>query len=321
MAEKTFNQIIALMQTHFDNHNYAEGLALASQALKNFPQRYPLINYWRMSMTAGMGAVPQANQILKETLAAGCWYAESVLRQTPLLEGMQGDEEFERLVGISTQMRRVDPLDHAPLLVLRQEGACLKETKPGCPLLLFLHGNQQTAHQHLKPWQSLSQQGWLVALPQSSHALWVEAYVWMDYASAADEVEAQFSKLTQQYGIDPDNVVLAGTAMGAEVALGLALSGRIPCQGFILHALAGPYTGDPAAWQPLIKQAGQHSLRGVIWMGEKDEDILPQNVGELAEMLNRGHIPTELVTFPGLGHEYPPDFDQVVQQALKYIIG
>jgi predicted esterase len=321
MAEKSFNEIIALMQTHFDNQNYADGLALASQALKNFPHKYPLINYWRLSMTAGMGALPQANKILQETLAAGCWYAENVLRNSPLLEAMQGEEEFERLAGISQQMRRADPLDHAPLLALRQEGACLKESQPGCPLLLFLHGNQETAHQHLKQWHNLSQQGWLVALPQSSQALWAEGYVWMDYASAADDVEAQFNNLNQQYSIDAHSVVLAGTAMGAEVALGLALSGRIACQGFILHAPAGPYTGDLPNWEPFIRQAGESGLHGVIWMGEADEDILPENIKSLADMLNRGCVPTELVTFPGLGHEYPPDFDEVVQHALKFIVG
>lgn len=321
MAEKSFNEIIAMMQTHFTNKSYGEGLALATTSLKHYPEEFPLINYWRMSMAGGLGVYPQVLQILQETLAAGCWYADSVLRSSPWLEALQGDEEFERLAAISAQMRRVDPLDQAPILTLRQEGACQPGAEPGCPLLIFLHGNQQSARQHIKHWHSLSNQGWLVALPQSSQALWAEAYTWIDMDSAVEEVKANYLKLTEQYGINNDSVLLAGTAMGAEVALELALSGQIPCGGFILHAPAGPNTGDPAAWQPLIEGARGRALRGVIVMGEQDENILPDNVRRLAEMLNQAHISTELINIPALGHEYPSNFDEILQLAIKYIIG
>lgn len=322
MAEKSFNEIIAMMQTHFTNKTYGEGLALATTTLKNYPEEFPLINYWRMSMAGGLGAYPQVLQILEETLAAGCWYAESVLRGSPWLEALQGNEEFERLAAISQQMRGADPLDQTPMLTLRQEDTCEPGAEPGCPLLIFLHGNQQAARQHVRQWHSLSNQGWLVALPQSSRALWTEAYTWIDLDSAEQDVTVHLHKLTEQYSINTDSILLAGTAMGAEVALGIALNGNFPCHGFILYALAGPNTGDLAAWEPLIEGARGRALRGVIVIGEEDENILPDNVRQLADMLNQAHLSTELITIPGLGgHTYPTGFDEVLQRAIKYIIG
>ena len=40
---------------------------------------------------------------------------------------------------------------------------------------------------------------------------------------------------------------------------------------------------------------------------------------KLADMLNVAGIKTRLETFPGLGHDYPPDFEQVAERALAFI--
>lgn len=321
MSQLSFNQINQLMQQHFLAKTYAEGFVLANQALMSFPQQYPLINYWRICLSVQTGATDQANSILEETLSAGTWYSQTVLRENPALEAIQGDQEFERLAEISAQMQQHDPKEGIPMLVLRQQGNCSPGDETGCPLLLFLHGNQQTAHAHLKQWHPLSEAGWLVALPQSSNALWADAHVWMDHNSAAGEVEHDYKQLEQQYAINQDQIILAGFAMGAEMALALALSGRIKCHGFICLAPAGPLIGEVKQWQRYLEQAQGKTLRGVIIIGQEDDNILPDHVNQLHDMLNRDGIATELRTIPNIGHEYPPKFDKVLSQAIKYIIG
>ena len=62
-------------------------------------------------------------------------------------------------------------------------------------------------------------------------------------------------------------------------------------------------------------------LRGVILMGLDDQTIPQENVRALVEKLNDNGVPTELRTFPGLGHGYPEDFEKVSREALKFIIG
>ena len=40
---------------------------------------------------------------------------------------------------------------------------------------------------------------------------------------------------------------------------------------------------------------------------------------ELVEKLNKRGIPTDLQTFPGLGHQYPENFEVVLDKALSFI--
>lgn len=321
MPELSFNQINELMQQHFANETYAEGLALADRALFAYPERVPLINYWRMCLAVQMDVFDQANHILEEMLAAGTWYSQAVLRQSPALGAIQGNIEFERLVRISLQMQELDPKEHTPVLVLRHQDHCNPGAQPGCPLLLFIHGNHQNALAHLEHWQPLSQQGWLVALPQSKHALWAEAHVWMDHDSAAEQIVHQYNQLQQQYAIDTDRVILAGFAMGAEVALAMALKGRIVCNGFIVLSPVGPLMGDLKNWRSYLQPAQSWQMRGVIVIGEADDSILPQKVHQFCHQLNQHGIHSHLHSIPKLGHDYPPDFGPILQEAIKFIIG
>jgi len=321
MAGITIEKLGELVTNHFADQTYAEGLALATEHIKDFPDKFALVNYWRVCFAARLEAFEQANQILEATLASGHWYSEAILRQSPSLGPLQGNDEFERLVGISLKMKAADPAEQLPMLVVRTEGACSQDDEKGCPVFFFLHGNDDTAQANLKHWHALSNQGWLVALPQSSHAFWSGSYAWTDYESAAKEIEGHYAMLAAQYALDPEQIVLGGFSMGAEVALGLALSGRIKAHGFILLGPGGPFMDEPEKWEPFLESAKDRGLRGVVLMGLDDLTIPQDNVKKLVEKLNDNHVPTELKTFPGLGHGYPEDFDKVSREALKFIIG
>jgi predicted esterase len=321
MAKITVEKLGELVTNHFADQTYAEGLALATEHLKDFPDKFALVNYWRVCFSARLEAFEQANKILEATLASGIWYSEALLRQSPSLAALQGNEEFERLADISLKMQEVDPLEQLPMLVVRAEDACGPEDEKGCPVFLFLHGNDDTAKANLKHWHYLSTQGWLVALPQSSYAFWAGSHAWTDFETAAKEVEGYYAKLASEYALDPGQIVLGGFSMGAEAALGLALSGRIKAHGFVLLGPGGPFMDDLEKWGPFLEGAKERGLRGVILMGLDDQTIPQDNVRTLVKKLNANGVPTDLKTFPGLGHGYPEDFEKVSRDALKFIIG
>jgi predicted esterase len=318
MAELSFNELTNKIQSHFAAGTFAEGLSLASEYVTIFPNEFPLLNYWRVCMAARMSEFATANKILESTLASGTWYSEFLLRDSPSLEPLQMEEEFERLVGISVQMRASDPVAAVPMLVMRPKDACGPEDE-GCPAVIFLHANQDTAQKNVPHWQRLADAGWLVALPQSSAAMWADAYVWMDHDTSADEVVGHFERLTREYSLDRGRVILAGFSMGAEVALTMALNGVIDAQGFILLGPGGPFMDDLQKWSPAIEKSKDKGLRGVILMGLADEAIPQDNIRALVETLNEGGVACELKTYPGLEHEYPPDFEAALQDAIKYI--
>ena len=318
MAELSFTQLSNQIQEHFANGTFAEGLSLASEQMTNFPNDFPLLNYWRICLAARMNEIATANKILESTLASGIWYSEVLLRQSPSLESLQGEEEFERLIEVSLQMKAADPVQSIPMLVIRPENACGPEEE-SCPAVIFLHGNQDTAKNNMPHWQSLSNEGWLVGLPQTTSALWADAYIWTDYESASEEVQAHFTRLNKEYNIDQERVILAGFSMGAEVALAMALDEKIKTKGFILLGPGGPFMDDLDKWKPLIEKAKNKGLRGVILMGLADDTIPQDNIRQLVKTLNQNGIPCDLKTYPELKHEYPPDFEDILQESLKYI--
>jgi predicted esterase len=317
MGKEPFQELAEKIQQHFAEQTYAEGLSLASEKLPDYPEEFATINYWRICLAARLENFVVANKILESTLASGIWYSDVLLRQSPSLAALQGQEEFEGLAEISQKLRQADGAD-IPLLVARPQDACLPG-EAGCPALFFLHGNMDTAQNNFKPWAHLSTHGWLVITPQSSQGMWTGAYMWADYPNTWKEFEHHYTNVSSQYSLDTTKLVVGGFSMGAEMALTMALNGDFPAKGFVLLGPGGPRMNDLKEWQPLLDRSRTKGLRGVIWIGAADETIPRDNVHKLANMLNAAGIPTHLETFPKLGHAYPPDFEQLAAQAIDFI--
>lgn len=317
MAKPSFQELAEKIYQHFTEQTYAEGLSLVTEKLPEYPEEFAHLNYLRICLAARLDNTAVANKILESTLASGIWYSDVLLRQSPSLAGLQGQEEFERLAEISTKLRQADGAD-LPLLVARPEDAC-KPGDAGCPALFFLHSNLDTAQNNFRQWAYLSATGWLVITPQSSQGMWTGAYMWADYPTTWKEVEHHYTNVSNQYSLDTSKLVIGGFSMGAEMALMMALKGDFPAKGFILLGPGGPLMNEIDAWRPLIDRNRAKGLRGVIWMGEADETIPRENVRKLAEILNTAGIPTQLETFPHLAHAYPPEFEQVADRAMQFI--
>ncbi|MDH3943171.1 MAG: hypothetical protein OEV06_03655 [Anaerolineae bacterium] len=318
MADPTFEQLSQQIQAHFTAGAYAEGLSLADRHAPQFSAAHPVLDYWRACLAARLDQPERVVAILDTALSQGTWYGQALLRDSPSLESMQGLPEFERLVDISRQMQLKDPAESMPMLVVRPESECRSPEHP-CPLLLFLHSNTDTAAANLEFWGVAPRQGWLLALPQSSRAMWAGAYSWNDHESAAEDIIPLYDKLTSQYALDPGRTILAGFSMGAEVALWLALSGRIPAQGFILLGPGGPFMDTIERWAPLIKDSQDSGLRGAFITGLADTTIPHDNVRALVTALNAAGIPTHHEEHIDLAHEYPPNFDERLLHALDHI--
>lgn len=322
MEKLSFPELTEKIQQHFAAETYQEGLALASEQLPNYPEEYALINYWRICLAARLEQFELANKILESTLASGIWYSAVLLRESPSLAGIQGQGEFERLAEIAGKMRSVDGSD-VPLLLARPEDAC-EPGDVGCPLLIFLHANSDTAQNNLQHWAYLSAQGWLAAVPQSSWGMWSGAYSWTGYEVTREEILDHYENLKRQYSVDASRMILGGFSMGGAMALSMVLNGDLPARGFILLGPAGGLIDEiderkDEDWWAQLEGGWNQSLRGVILMGEADDTIPQEKIRKLARMLNDAGIPTQLQIFPGLGHDYPPDFETVAAQALDFI--
>lgn len=319
MAELEFDQFNQQLTQYFADENYSDGLAYAEKHYQDYPDQQAQINYLRICFAAKLKDFGLANNILETTLANGIWYSEMILRKSPSLQGLQEQEDFEDLVEVSLQMEETDPSKNLPVLVIRPEGAC-EPGSEGCPTMVFLHGNSDNVKANLPQWATLPKLGWLLAMPQSSRAMWADAYAWLDYETGGKEVVDGYEKMSEQYAIDPEKTILAGFSMGGEIALALALEGKVPAKGFILIGPGGPYMDDLDKWTRFIELAKEKNLRGVVFVGEADNTISQNNIRILVDRFNQSNIQCKLKTYPGLKHEYPPDFQQALADAIAFIL-
>jgi predicted esterase len=319
MVELTYDQVQSQIQRHYGSGEYAEALQLATRMAPLFPEQAPLFYYWRICMTARLDQPDQSLHLLDEVLEAGIWYGETLLRRSPSLKPLQGLPAFERLVKRNRAIQTQEEGQIYPVITLRSEGECEKGSLP-CPFLVALHGNTSTALASVDFWRPAASAGWLVAVPQSSQAVWKGAYVWDDLEVAEQQIQRHIESIHRQYAVDPLRTVLAGHSMGGEVAIWLALTGSIDSAGFIGVGPGGPMLDDLDRWTPLIAGGELRGLRGYFITGEQDDSILLENIQALIERLNSGGIPSELEIIPQAGHSFIPEYEDALLRGLDFVI-
>lgn len=314
----TFDDLQAHIQESYQQGDYAGVLELATAETPNFPEQFHLLYYWRICMAARLADNDLALRLLDELLDSGFWYSETLLRQSPSLADLQGKSEFEARIARSLALQELEQEQLFPLLVLRGSERC---TEPGdaCPLLVGLHANLSTAQASVEFWQAAAETGWLVAIPQSTQAIWKGAYVWDDREKTAEQLDRQLQILRKQYSLDPDRVVIAGHSMGGEMAIWLAVAGLLPVEGFIALGPGGPLIDEVENWTEILNNRRRQELRGYLILGDEDTTIPQENVVLLGEILNQAGIPTGVEEIMAAGHDFAEEYRDALLRGLNYI--
>jgi predicted esterase len=318
MEPATYEQFYNQAMAHHQAGEYETALALLTEEGGRFPNERTNIEYLRSCAAVRAGQTPLALEILQTLLSEGVWFSEHILRNSPSYAPLQGTPDFELLVKGHLQLRGETAGESGLQIAEPPEG-----TDTPYPLLLAMHGNGSSARNEIPSWGTAAQQGWLVAVTQSSQMLWAGAQssIWTDHETAAREIHAYYDQVSQEYSLDPTRLVLAGFSMGGEIALWLTLHGEFLARGFILVGPGGGDIDNPEAWRPLIESAAGRGLRGVIFLGEADNTIPHDHIQTITDMLNKGGIPCRLIRMPDTRHEFPADFGERIAQALQWIEG
>ncbi|MBN2548372.1 MAG: dienelactone hydrolase family protein [Anaerolineales bacterium] len=319
MEYTCFEDLYREVEEKYHHQEYPAILAIATEQFDNFPEQQPLIYYWRFAMSAALGDREQSISLLGESLKAGLWYNEILLRKSPSLKDLQGMQAFENLIAINQQNLQQEQEHTYPILNVRPEGKCQQGTSP-CPLLIGLHANTSNPRKSLLFWQPAATIGWLVAVPQSSQGLYSGAYVWDDRQIAESEVRKHHASLLNKYALDPQRVIIAGHSMGGEIALWLALNQSLPACGFIAIGPGGPYMDDIEEWEPLLNENLKPALRGYFIIGEKDSTIPQENIHALVERLNTAGVHCNIEIIPGARHDFEPLYAAALIRAISFIL-
>ncbi|HJZ49711.1 MAG TPA: hypothetical protein VKE41_21185 [Roseiflexaceae bacterium] len=312
MSKRTIGTIEQEFHLLCSDGHYAAAYDLATREAGRFPaSAQPIVYNWRFCTACLMGDPALALRLIQEALDAGHYYSAAALREDTDLAALHGLPGFERLVELSDRRHGESAARARPQLKLLvpENGA------PPHPLLLALHGNRSNLVVSERYWRSAVQQGWLVALPQSSQAMGEGTYGWNDRAWAVREIKQHAAGVHELHPIDRARMVIAGFSMGGGLAAWLALGGELPARGFIG---VGPYLSSVDVMLPLLEAPREHPLRAYLVASQRDEYCYAV-AQKLAELLPQHDIACELELHPDLGHDFPPEFERSLIKGLDFI--
>jgi predicted esterase len=299
----------------YAERDYEAALAVADEAEERFPERVHRTSYWRAFLLCRLDRPDAALAELRRSLARGTWFAPSSLRDDPDLAPLRGRGEFDEVVAECERRRDAARAEARPkLLVVRPAVPSASESPP---LLVALHGRTENAADAARRWRAASLAGALVALPQSGLQEGPDAFAWDDPVRARAELAHAVERVRAEHHFHPGRVVVAGFSQGASIAVCEALS----ADGVGVHGLlAVAPTFGRVGMPPLTDLPKPAAVpRAILVAGE--QDVRAEDARRLASMLERAGGRVLLDVLPGVGHEFPPDWDDRLPAALSFLLG
>jgi len=309
--QEFFQTADPLFQRYYSG-DYAGALEIAEELAVHYPKQAVHTYLWRICLTSRLKHVDESLRLFAEGLEAGYWWAARSLHQDPDLEPLQGLPEFERMVATSHARHMAAQVAVQPDLQVYIPAS----TAPLYPLLIALHGRGYSPEDNSVPyWKHACDLGWLVAVPRSSQLCWPGAYGWDDGELAAKEIGAHYNTLCVQHPVDHQRLLIAGISQGGALAVHLALGGNLPASGFLAVVPGNSVTDGLEA---LIQSAQGSGLRGYLVAGGKDPRY--ETFKQIHALFLQYGIPCEMEDHPELGHEFPPDFEKSLENAIRFLM-
>lgn len=311
----TYADLNQKMIEHFQSGEFQQALELIEQERGNFQSNRLQVDYWRMCAAARLDNRAHVYKVAETFHKEGLWFGEMMWRLTPSFKLLQGDAEFERVVAESLKLQSQDSPAGSPVTLKYFPQNISNDT----PLLIALHGNQNTAAGTLPFWQAAINEGFALAVPQSTQAMFKGAFMWDDLDVSFGQVKACLESMKQEGTFDANRVILGGHSMGGFIAIQMALTGELAVHGLIANGPALPFGDAPEALENALTSAKERGLRAYFIVGEKDVDIEQDAIKVFMDKMKSAGIPCELEMIPGATHDYTPAYDAALIHALKFV--
>jgi len=301
----------------YSQKRYGEALATANELLRNNPGKEGILYYYAYCIQNLMGDREEALALMEEAVQNGYWADPKQLQEEPDLQSLRGDARFKAVVKKNSDLAEECRIKSKPVLKILEPSDYNPGSSQPLPLIIALHGNNQSAEDAIEEWKFMADKGWLVATPQSSQEVLSGAYVWNDFMISIPEIKAHLEYIHEKYSIDDEKSIIAGFSMGGALAAKLCLGQIIPFKKFILM---GPYLDNPSELETPVQTFSSEKGRGYLIVGENDSECL-EGTKQLYRMLEGNGIGCRIDIIPGIAHEYPENFQQLVERNLEFLLG
>ncbi len=308
MSERAFSEARRKVVGAHRQADYQSALRIAEEAAIEFPDRADQTAYWVACLHALLGDRERALRDLEEGLERGLWWPPELLDADPDLADLRSDDRFRAIVSGSERIRAsvaaglpTDPLLRPPV------------EPPPDVVLVLLHGRGESAEDIGDRWAA-AHRAFLV-MPRSTQPFGMRAVCWDDPHRAEADVQHAVEVASSRENLAGLPLLTAGFSQGGAMAIVLAARRRLP--GIVGFISVTPSAG----WALRLLESGElraQGIRGHLTTGSLD----PQrdDCQRLAQQLRENGAEVQLDVIEGLDHEYPPDFDHRLPEAMAWVL-
>lgn len=281
---------------------------VAGEAASAFPDRDDQTTYWIACLEALQGDPDHALGVLTDGLDRGLWWAPEMLETDPDLAALREDGRLVKVIAASEAARRGwhGKMPIAP--VVRDLGR-----RPLRAVAILLHGRNEAPDDMLDRWPAVPSVG--IVAPRSTQPFAMRAGCWDD----PEQAEVDVAQGVEAALADADAAavprVLGGFSQGAGLAVVLGARRRLPgVVGVLAVAPSARWALELLGSDPLDADG----LRCVLIVGEDDRSLDASQ--QLAERLSEAGAEVRTDVVAGIGHDYPPDFEDRLPALLNWIL-
>ncbi|MCY3413033.1 MAG: hypothetical protein INQ03_15455 [Candidatus Heimdallarchaeota archaeon] len=273
-------------------------LEYLDEVLEEYPEFKTEIYYYKLVVYAELKQDVMILELIDEVVSSGGWFHEALFDEKDISE--KNKESFKLLMQQAMDNKMKDSKE------------TILEVHGSLPLFVALHGQSSILSQELEVLKSIEEAGYQIIQPQTYNRYWsgITTGYWPEYNKSLSQIEAQLPDFTLP-------CITGGLSMGGGLAIVLALSGRIPCKGFIVVAPGGIHRDDPEQWRDLIDASPNKEIKGLIIRGTEDQAISLEYTETLVEILNEKGVEVQFMQIEGLGHWYPDNLKEIIESFIS----
>lgn len=160
---------------------------------------------FKYALASAAGLEEEALNLMKKAIIEnGFWYGSEYLISDDDLKPLHKFEEFHRMVQLCKEREELAKKSE-------QADVKYKYSKQTENLLITLHGDQENI-QIIEPyWNSVMEQGFMLALPQSSQIQFSDGYVWDNIERGREELKGHYNKIKVNKPFE--NIIIGGFSL------------------------------------------------------------------------------------------------------------
>ncbi len=311
--EQEFIELRNKMYRLYLEGRYSEAREVAEDAYARFKDEVSETSYWLACLNSVLHNEDKAIEILKSSLNAGIFWSPKQLEEEKDFDPIRNLEEFKEILEKCSQIFEEKQTQAKPeRLVFYPDNF---DEKKRYPLFVALHWKGGNAEKFSTHWKHVLKRGYILLVPQSSQLFGPKRYCWDDWEKAKNEITNHILEI-EKHNLIEDDIVIAGASQGANRGI-INFAFEDTSLNIKKFIAVIPPIRDVSFYVPLLENGAKKGVKGYIIAGEKD--MFTENTKELHSEMEKVGIQCKLTVIKGMGHEFPSNFDDYIDEALDYI--